>query len=1058
MDPSPSDNRRLTDLLAQLADSLSPTYRIERELGGGGMSRVFLAEEPRLGRRVVVKVLPEEMSLGIPGDRFEREIRLAASLQHPHLVPVLNAGSAGDVVYYVMPYIEGDSLAARIARDGALPLDDVIRILRDVLDALAYAHARGVVHRDIKPDNILLSGRHALVTDFGVAKAVTAAAAGGGGTTLTSTGMALGTPAYMAPEQAAADPRVDARADLYALGVVAYEMLAGRPPFTAPTAQAMLAAQVAMTPDPVDRYRPGIPADLSALVMRALEKIPGDRPQSAEEMLGRLDAVRPMTPVSGVQSTPTISTPTIPTPAAVPAGMRTPRVFLLFALATAVLTATAYAVSRLAGLPDWVWFAVLAAMLAGLPVVLYTSRVERRRAELRATGEHRISGEHTHQRWFTWRRALSGGVAALGTIMLLSGAYVVSRKLGIGPAATLLSAGTLGSEDRLVLSDFVNRTADTTLGAAVTEALRVDLGQSRAVRLLDGRQVAAALQRMGARADTTLDESLARTLAIREGAKAIVAGDISRLGTGYVLTARIVTADSGATLAPVRVTADDDAHLIGAVNHLSADLRERIGESLRSIRATEPLEQVTTASLPALRLYTAGTRAFDAGRFAVARRLLESATETDTAFAMAWRKLAALYFNTGAGVPAQFAAATRAFNHRDRLPPLERALTEGFYYTAADPERAVAAYRAALENSPGDNTAVNNLGLVLNRMGRVAAAESVLRVAMAARPTITLADNLLDALAAQSKWAAIDTVLQQADRVAPTHPGRIVMRLTAAFARRDYVRAESLISANEVRKDGALPIPPVFYARIGLDTYRGRFARAERLAREISDSTLARGDRGDAAASAIIPATLLAATGRAEEARAELKAVLAGPAYQGLEDTQLPVWSLAQVSAVLGDVPGVRKYHQIFEATQPPMSRASGDSIEWVAIEAQAGRRWREAAEAFSREAAVRHCSPCGAFSAGQMWEAAGLPDSAIAYYRLGTDRPELYSNEDSSLYPLVLRRLGDLYEQRGDRAAAIEWYSRFVDLWHDADPDLQPIVREVRDRLAHLTAEPRSP
>ena len=157
--------------------------------------------------------MPEEMSLGIPGDRFEREIRLAASLQHPHLVPVLNAGSAGDVVYYVMPYIEGDSLAARIARDGALPLDDAIRILRDVLDALAYAHARGVVHRDIKPDNILLSGRHALVTDFGVAKAVTAAAAGGGGTTLTSTGMALGTPAYMAPEQAAADPRVDARAD-----------------------------------------------------------------------------------------------------------------------------------------------------------------------------------------------------------------------------------------------------------------------------------------------------------------------------------------------------------------------------------------------------------------------------------------------------------------------------------------------------------------------------------------------------------------------------------------------------------------------------------------------------------------------------------------------------------------------------------------------------------------------------------------------------------------------------------------------------------------------------
>jgi tetratricopeptide (TPR) repeat protein len=817
----------------------------------------------------------------------------------------------------------------------------------------------------------------------------------------------------------------------------------------------MLAAQVAMTPDPVDRYRPGIPADLSALVMRALEKIPGDRPQSAEEMLGRLDAVRPMTPVSGVQSAPTV-----PTPAATPAaGMRTPRVLLLFALATAALTVAAYAVSRLAGLPDWTWVAVLAAMVAGLPVVLYTSRVERRRAELRATGEHRISGEHTHQRWFTWRRALAGGAAAIGAVVLLSGAYVVSRKLGIGPAATLLSAGTLGSEDRLVLSDFVNRTADSSLGAAVTEALRVDLGQSRAVRLLDGRQVASALQRMGARADTTLDESLARTLAIREGAKAIVAGDISRLGSGYVLTARIVTADSGATLAPVRVTADDDAHLIGAVNHLSADLRERIGESLRTIRATEPLEQVTTASLPALRLYTAGARAFDAGRLDVARQLLERATQTDTAFAMAWRKLAAIYFNLGVGVPAQFAAATRAFNHRDRLPPLERYLTEGFYYTQADPERAIAAYRAAIENSPGENIAYNNLGLVLNRIGRYAVAESVLRAAMTARPMMTLADNLVDALAAQSKWAAIDTVLEQANRAAPpSHPGHVIIRLTAAFARRDYVRAESLIAANEVRKGGALPMPPVFNSRIVLDIYRGRFARATRLAREVSESTLARGERRDAADAAIVPAALLARTGRTEEARDELKAALGGPVYRGLPDPQVPVWSLAQVYAVLGDAAGVRRARQIFETTQPPMSRLASDSVEWVALEAQAEHRWREAAEAFGREASTRHCSPCGAFAAGQMWEAAGVPDSAIAFYRLGTDRPELYSNEDPALYPVVLRRLGDLYEQRGDRAAAIEWYSRFVDLWHDADPDLQPIVREVRDRIARLTAEPRSP
>ncbi len=1027
------------------------------------MSRVFLAEEPRLGRRVVVKVLPAEMSLGIPADRFEREIRLAASLQHPHLVPVLNAGAAGDVVYYVMPYIEGDSLAARIARDGALPLDDVIRILRDVLDALAYAHERGVVHRDIKPDNILLSGRHALVTDFGVAKAVSAAVEGASGTTLTSTGLALGTPAYMAPEQAAADPRVDYRADLYALGVVAYEMLAGRPPFTAPTAQAMLAAQVAMTPDPVDRFRPGIPADLAALVMRSLQKIPGDRPQSAEEMLGRLDAVRPMTPASGI-----ISSATVPTPAAmsgpVPAVPPLPRVLGLFALATAALTAAAYAISRFAGLPDWVWIGVLVCMLIGLPIVLYTSRLERRRAELRATGEHSISAEHMHHRWFTWRRALSGGAAALGAVVLLSGAYAVSRKLGIGPAATLLSAGTLGSEDRLVLADFENRTADSTLGAAVTEALRVDLGQSRAVRLLDGREVKAGLQRMGARADTTLDESLARNLAVREGAKAVVAGDVSRLGSGYVLTARIVTADSGATLAPVRVTADNDAHLIAAVNHLSADLRERIGESLRTIRATEPLEKVTTASLPALRLYTEGTRAFEAGRFEVARGLLLRATQTDTAFAMAWRKLAALYFNIGSSRSLQIAATTEAFNHRDRLPPLERSLTEGFYYTNADlrnPRKAIEAYRAALEVAPGDPTAVNNLGLVLNFVGQFAAAESLLRQGMARRPSMTVADNLVDALVLQSKWSALDTVFQEADRASdPGHPARVVIRLSAAFGHRDYARAESLIAANEVRRGGSLPIPPVYGARISLDMFRGRYGRAARLAREIGDSAIASGDRGTAAYAAIVPAELASELGRTADARRELAAALAGAAFRNIDDADVPLMDLGRIHALLGDAAAVRRDLKAFEALQPRMSWRPGDSTRWAGYQAQSEHRWREAAVAYAMSSSLAPaCSPCGVFRSAQMWEAAGEPDSAIAYYRRGTDRPAIsHDDEDALLYPLALRRLGDLYEQMGDRKAAIDWYGRFVDLWHDADPDLQPIVRDVRERLSRLTAEPRAP
>src|SRR6184192_2276040 len=220
------------DLKARLQVALGDAYRIERELGGGGMSCVFLAQKTALKRQVVVKVLPPEMAAGVNIERFRREVELAASLQHPHIVPLLSAAASGDLLYYTMPLVEGESLRAKLGREGELPVSETIRILADVADALAYAHAHGIVHRDVKPDNVLLSGKHALVTDFGVAKAV---AQSTGSTALTSLGVALGTPAYMAPEQAAADPGTDQRADIYAVGALGYEMIAGRPPFIGPS-------------------------------------------------------------------------------------------------------------------------------------------------------------------------------------------------------------------------------------------------------------------------------------------------------------------------------------------------------------------------------------------------------------------------------------------------------------------------------------------------------------------------------------------------------------------------------------------------------------------------------------------------------------------------------------------------------------------------------------------------------------------------------------------------------------------------------------------------------
>src|SRR5688500_892778 len=279
------------DLKQTLQETLGTTYTLDRELGGGGMSRVFVANERRLNRKVVIKVLSPELAAGVSGDRFEQEIQLAASLQQANIVPILAAGETGGLPFYTMPFVEGESLRARLGKHGPLSVGMAIGVLRDVAKALAYAHERGVIHRDIKPDNVLLSGGTAVVTDFGIAKALAAARTDVEGATLTQAGTSIGTPAYMAPEQAAGDPALDHRADVYSLGCTAYELLTGQSPFHSRPPARMLLAHLTEQPPPISQTRPEIPAELEQLVMRSLAKDPAQRPQSGAEFLDTLDQI-----------------------------------------------------------------------------------------------------------------------------------------------------------------------------------------------------------------------------------------------------------------------------------------------------------------------------------------------------------------------------------------------------------------------------------------------------------------------------------------------------------------------------------------------------------------------------------------------------------------------------------------------------------------------------------------------------------------------------------------------------------------------------------------------
>jgi eukaryotic-like serine/threonine-protein kinase len=320
----------VADLLTRLGAALGDRYQLEREIGAGGMATVYLAEDLKHHRKVALKVLRPDLAATLGPDRFLREITIAAGLSHPHILPLHDSGQADGFLYYVMPYVEGQSLREKLVREGELPISDAVRVLRDVADAMAYAHKHGVVHRDIKPENIMLSDRHAMVTDFGVAKAVSEAT---GRQTLTTAGVALGTPAYMSPEQASADPHTDHRADIYAFGAVAYELLAGRPPFTGATPQSVLAAHVTMAAEPVTKYRDSIPPSLAALVMKCLEKRPADRWQNADELMPQLETV--LTP-SGI--TPTSTQPV--------AAARTRRTIGLTVLATTVAAALAWLILR----------------------------------------------------------------------------------------------------------------------------------------------------------------------------------------------------------------------------------------------------------------------------------------------------------------------------------------------------------------------------------------------------------------------------------------------------------------------------------------------------------------------------------------------------------------------------------------------------------------------------------------------------------------------------------------------------------------------------------------
>ncbi|PYP69353.1 MAG: hypothetical protein DMD41_16990 [Gemmatimonadetes bacterium] len=1017
------------------------------------MSRVFLAQETALKRQVVIKVLPPEMAADVNVSRFRREVELAASLQHPHIVPLLSAAAAGDLLYYTMPLVEGESLRAKLARQGELPVSETIRVLADVADALAYAHAHGVVHRDIKPDNVLISGKHAVVTDFGVSKAVSASSGG----SLTSLGVALGTPAYMAPEQAAADPHLDHRADLYALGVLGYEMLTGRPPFTAATPQATLAAQVTQTPQPVAAQRPAVPAALNALVMRCLEKHPADRWQNAGEVAAQLEAMS--TPSGGMPPTGATATISSGTEDAIRRG-HPARVAALFAAASAGVLSAVSLLVRFLGLPDWVLAGAVVLLLLGFPIVLLTGLLERRRAQARASGRIATTPTGGVRGLFTWRRATQGGVLAFAALGVGTAGWIMMRLLGIGPVGTLLAKGRLAEKDRLMVADFDNRTADAGLGQSLTEAFRIDLAQTRVVTLLSAGAVSEALTRMQRDPAAPLTLGVAREVAAREGAKAVVVGEVSTVGQGFVLSARLVATADGSELVALRETADDDRRLVAAIDRLSRRLRERIGESLRTIRAGPPLERVTTVSLPALKLYSEGVRAFDGSDYTQAASLFEQAIALDSTFAMAWRKLGVSRQHLGSSLDQAVAALSHAYRLRDRLPEVERLHTAAYYYWAVtnDLGAAEAVYRQVLALDPDDMIALGNLSEIVAARRQFAEAESLMARSIHLEPAGVSFWDLINYQLAQGKVNQARQTLVQFAKAFPEsydyHAARAWLPAgVGAYdsAQRGWVNVGLRFREPAQQAD-------VHANLAALSQIQGKLAEAERHSSQGAAVEEQRANPGGS----VFASSLLAfgyAVLRHDSAGALrlMQAALAKHPLDQIAPFARPYAVLVMTYAVAGRPDLARRLLFEYEASRPDEVRNWwGPYLRgYVAL----GERKSQDAIAALRQAVERSpvCNACGYWELGLAYEQAGQPDSALAAYEQVATDPgtgnEVFWYLRWTLPP-SLRRLGELYEARGDRAKALEYYGRFVDLWKGADPELQPVVRDMRARAARLAGE----
>lgn len=720
----------------------------------------------------------------------------------------------------------------------------------------------------------------------------------------------------------------------------------------------------------------------------------------------------------------------------------------------------------------------LIVMALGLPVVLFTGYVQRvARRAVTATPTFTPGGTPSMAQGtmatlalkasphVSWYRTAMGGVYAAGAFVGLIGVWMLLRALGIGPAGSLMAAGVMGKNEKILVADFASPATDTSLGGVVTEALRTDLAQSRAFSLVPAALQREALRRMQRDPGTHLDASLAREIATREGVKAIVEGEVLALGGGFVISAKLLATQSGDELAAFRETADSPKEIIAAIDKLSRRLREKIGESLRAIHATPALEQVTTGSLEALRKYIAGARAEDFDSDTPrAISLLDEAIRLDTGFAMAYRKLAVVLSNSGLQRARQLALIEHAYAHRDRLTDVERLLVEGYYWFKGphfDNAKAIAAYEQVLEIAPQTRAAVINLGVGYDRERQHAKAlEYFRRGASIDSTAVQSYQGMTESQIATGQWEPAERALIELQRRFPANR-RIDEDRVALLYGSGQVDSAATVATRRYRESGAnIAERSRFALLLSALAYRaGKLKDGEGLDREATAATVALGDSAVLVASALASATRRAwFLNDREGALRKIDSAQTRQPIEALPPADRPYRAMISALARAGRADRARQVLANFEKSRVVYT-GEDDAYDHAFSRgsvALAERRYDDAVRDFTA-ADVGWCDVCALPSLAEAYDAGGHADSAIVVYERFLTRPGIYrATVDADALAPAHKRLGELYEAKGDPRKAAEHYEQFVSLWKNADPELQPRVAEVRARLAKLRSAER--